>query len=719
MKEKDKIVQLAEDYICNTGVSVFLTGKAGTGKTTFLRHIVESTAKRLVVLAPTGVAAVNAGGVTIHSFFQLPLCPYLPDVKELVTEYQMPEAKRQLRKEKLEIIRTLDLIVIDEISMVRADLLDAMDDVLRKVRHDPRPFGGVQMLMIGDLQQLPPVLKDNERPYFQQVYTSPFFFDAKAMTRLKYVTIELQTIYRQQDADFVRVLNNVRDGHFDAYTSQALANRLDTGFEPPMNDSSWIRLCTHNATADRINMSRLSELKSREYIFDAKLDGQFPENNAPADVHLRLKEGAQVMFIRNDSQGQYYNGKTGIITGIDARDGITVTDSDGTEISVEMEKWENVKYEIDSTDNEIKPIVQGTFTQYPLRLAWAITIHKSQGLTFDRVMIDAASAFSFGQVYVALSRCRTLDGIVLTSPISSSCVFGNESVSGFCHAIPDVSVVENALDAEQRAYYFNQLKECFDLRPLRICTERVERIFLNDVRKILPKQTEKFTELGERILQLCQVSEKFCTQIDRIAENNGNNTDDGYLHERIGKAAEYFSSNMGDILAEIAPMLTIETDNKDTNRRLRDTGSELLSEAGIHLQGITKLQTEKFSVESYHRSRVDAILTSSKASKGTKGSHKRQAAKDADIPYKSDHDIYDENNHPELVEALIEWRKVQYRKNEVPAYFILSQKTLLNIADAAPRNRKELMSIIGFGKTKWEQYGEELLELIADNVIRG
>ena len=720
MKEKDKIVQLAEDYICNTGISVFLTGKAGTGKTTFLRHIVENTAKRLVVLAPTGVAAVNAGGVTIHSFFQLPLCPYLPDVKELVTEYQMPEAKRQLRKEKLEIIRTLDLIIIDEISMVRADLLDAMDDVLRKVRHDPRPFGGVQMLMIGDIQQLPPVLKDNERPYFQQVYPSPFFFDAKVMTRLKYVTIELQTIYRQEDADFVRVLNNVRDGRFDTYTSQALASRLYTGFEPPKNDSSWIRLCTHNATADRINMNRLNELKSREYIFDAELDGQFPENNAPADLHLRLKKGAQVMFIRNDSrQGQYYNGKTGIITEIDTEGGITVTDSDGTEISVEMEKWENVKYEIDSNDNEIKPIVQGTFTQYPLRLAWAITIHKSQGLTFDKVMIDAASAFSFGQVYVALSRCRTLDGIVLTSPISSSCVFGNESVSGFCHTIPEASIVENALDNEKRTYYFSQLKECFDLRPLRICTERVERIFQNDIRKISPKQAEKFTELSERIFQLCQVSEKFCTQIEHIAESNGNNTDDSYLHERVGKAAEYFSSNMSETIAEIAPMLTIETDNKDTNKRLKDSGSELLSEAGIHLQGISRLQTEKFSVESYHRSRVDAILTSSKANKITKSKRKRQATKDIDIPYTSDHDIYDENNHPELVEALIEWRKVQYRKNEVPAYFILSQKTLLNIADAAPRNRKELMSITGFGKTKWEQYGEELLELIADNVIRG
>ncbi len=675
---KDKIAQIAEEYICNTGISVFLTGKAGTGKTTFLRHIVDTTAKRLVVLAPTGVAAVNAGGVTIHSFFQLPLCPYLPDVKELVTEYRMPEAKRQLRKEKLDIIRTLDLLIVDEISMVRADLLDAMDDVLRKIRHDPRPFGGVQMLMIGDIQQLPPVLKDDERPYFQQVYPSPFFFDAKVMTRLKYVTIELQTIYRQQDADFVRVLNNVRDGRFDSYTQQALASRLDIGFEPGRNDNGWIRLTTHNATADHINSAKLRELKGREYTFNAELDGLFPENNAPADMSLRLKKGAQVMFIRNDSKtGRYFNGKTGIITDIGSREGITVTDGNGEQITVGMEKWENIRYEIDPKDNGIKPIVQGTFSQYPLRLAWAITIHKSQGLTFDRVMIDAASAFSFGQVYVALSRCRTLEGIVLTSPISGSCVFGNESVSCFCRNIPEASAVADALEPEKKAYYFDQLRECFDLRPLRIITERVERIFQNDIRKISPKQAEKFTELSDRIYRLSQVSEKFQSQIERIADGNGYDTADPYLHERISKASEYFTSNMGDTIADIAPMLGIETDNKETNRHLRDTGGEMLSEAGVHIQAIARLQTERFSVESYHKSRIDALLTSAKAGSGAKKQRKRHDKPEDDKPYQSDHDIYDENNHPELVEALIEWRKVQYRKKEVPAFYILSQKTLL------------------------------------------
>ncbi len=715
---EDRIAKTAEEYICNTGISVFLTGKAGTGKTTFLKHIVETTAKRFVVLAPTGVAAVNAGGVTIHSFFQLPLCPYLPDVKELVTEYQMPEAKRQLRKEKLGMIRTLDLLIIDEISMVRADLLDAVDDVLRRVRHDPRPFGGVQMLMIGDIQQLPPVLKDSERPYFRQVYRSPFFFDAKVMSQLRYVTIELQTIYRQQDAGFVRVLNNIRDGRFDQYTMQALASRLNIGFEPDRNDRGWIRLTTHNATAESINSGKLRGLPGREHIFDAVIDGTFPENNAPADMHLRLKEGAQVMFIRNDSrEGRYFNGKTGTVSGIDSDGGITVTDENGVQIAVEMEKWENVKYEIDPNDNEIKPVVQGTFVQYPLRLAWAITIHKSQGLTFDRVMIDAASAFSYGQVYVALSRCRTLEGIVLTSAISSSCVFGNESVSGFCRTIPEAEVVEHALDAERRAYYFSQLEECFDMRPLRMCTERVERIFQTDVRKISPKQSAQFVELSDRIMQLCQISEKFQVQIGNAASQCGYDTDNVYLHERVEKASGYFVPNMTGIAAAIAPMLAFETDNKETNKRLREYGGELMNELGVRLQCISRLQNARFSVEMYHKCRVDAILTSVKADNTRKRENRKSVADSKNVQPSDGHDIYLENRHPELVEVLTEWRRKKYTMKDVPAYCILSQKTLLGIADSSPRNRKQLMSVYGFGKAKWDEYGEELLELIADNVI--
>ncbi|MBQ0145062.1 MAG: AAA family ATPase, partial [Bacteroidales bacterium] len=328
--EKDRSFLLAERYVQETGVSVYLTGKAGTGKTTFLKEIVANTSKRCAIVAPTGVAAMNAGGVTIHSFFQLPLCPYLPDVKELVTEYQMPERNRTLRRERIKILRTLDLLVIDEVSMVRADILDAMDHVLRTYRRNDRPFGGVQLLMIGDIQQLPPVIKDSERPYFEQVYPSPFFFNSKAFRKLPHVIIELERIHRQKDAEFLAILNDIRTGTPHRNTLTALNTRFDPSFIPP-EDEKWIRLTTHNAQADAVNRAKMEEIDSEERTFEAKIDGSFPENAYPADTELGLKVGAQVMFIRNDvsGEGRYYNGKIGTVSALDKD--VVVTDEHGTE----------------------------------------------------------------------------------------------------------------------------------------------------------------------------------------------------------------------------------------------------------------------------------------------------------------------------------------------------------------------------------------------------
>ena len=288
---KDATFEMAEKYVLETNVPVFLTGKAGTGKTTFLRHIVGRTYKRCVVLAPTGVAAVNAGGVTIHSFLQLPLCPYLPDVKELVTEYQMPERSKNLNREKLKIIRTLDLLIIDEISMVRADLLDAVDAALRRYRRDARPFGGIQILMIGDLQQLPPVVTDDVRPYLDKVYNSPFFFSSKVMSQLNFVTIELQTIYRQNDKIFLELLNKIRNNQFNKESLFLLNSRLRPGFEPDNIPGEWIRLTTHNYQSEKINNSKLEALKEKEYIFSATIEGSYPESSVPTDVNLKLKVG--------------------------------------------------------------------------------------------------------------------------------------------------------------------------------------------------------------------------------------------------------------------------------------------------------------------------------------------------------------------------------------------------------------------------------------------
>ena len=386
-------IELAERYVTETGMSLFLTGKAGTGKTTFLRHIATHCPKRHVVVAPTGVAAVNAGGVTIHSFFQLPFCPYLPDIPELVTEYQMPEQQRQLRKSKIDIIRTLELLIIDEISMVRADLLDAVDAVLRRYRRSSQPFGGVQLLMIGDVQQLAPVVTEEERPFMERVYASPFFFHSKALQRLRYITIQLTTIYRQQDSHFVELLNNIRDNHFDQATLDALNARVGT--KSTDSTAEPILLTTHNYQADRVNQQRLDALKSEPFTLEAKVEGNFPDSSAPTDRTLVLKPGAQVMFVKNDGSGahRYYNGKIGTVKELreeyddngDTQMAVIVDDEDSTSIHVTPERWENLRYEIDPADNQIKQIVDGTFVQYPLKTAWAITIHKAQGLTFDRV----------------------------------------------------------------------------------------------------------------------------------------------------------------------------------------------------------------------------------------------------------------------------------------------------------------------------------------------
>ena len=397
--EKDEIFELAERYVTCTGKSVFLTGKAGTGKTTFLKHLTSTTTKRFVVLAPTGVAAINAGGSTIHSFFQLPLCPYLPDVKELITEYQTPERYRSLRKERVKIIRTLDLLIIDEISMVRADLLDAVDMTLRRYRRNDRPFGGVQLLMIGDAQQLSPVVKENERQYMAQVYPSPYFFHAKALQNMDYVTIELQKVYRQKDSDFLGVLNAVRENRITADVLKVLNSRVHA-YE---DDEDTIRLTTHNAQADAVNLRKLEMLPDEVKMFEADIEGDFPENSYPADFVLSLKVGAKVMFIRNDSEGEYYNGKIGKVEEIDDKGIIMVSDNEGNMIAVTPVEWENIQYTLDEETGKIMPGVLGKFRQIPLKIAWAITIHKSQGLTFDRVIIDAGAAFAFGQVYVALT----------------------------------------------------------------------------------------------------------------------------------------------------------------------------------------------------------------------------------------------------------------------------------------------------------------------------
>lgn len=695
--EKDEIFELAERYVKATGRSVFLTGKAGTGKTTFLKYITQTTGKRYVVLAPTGVAAINAGGSTIHSFFQLPLCPYLPDVKELVTEYQMPERYRSLRKERIRIIRTLDLLIIDEISMVRADLLDAVDMTLRKYRRNDSPFGGVQLLMIGDAQQLSPVVKDSERQYISQVYQSPYFFHSKALQKLDYVTIELQKVHRQQDMDFVNILNGIRENNITQHHLKALNSRLKA-YE---SDEDVIRLTTHNSQADRINEIKLDALPGDATTFCAEIDGEFPENSYPANEVLCLKVGAQVMFIRNDSDAGFYNGKIGKVTAIGQKSTVTVTDSDGQSIDVVPVEWPNSQYILDDESGEIKQNVIGTFKQLPLRIAWAITIHKSQGLTFDRVIIDAGAAFAFGQIYVALSRCRTLEGISLESPIRNSSIYSDIHVARFNDDIQTgVETVKNRIDAEEMGYTYNIYREIFDLG--KICTYLgwVKKIWKDKLYDIYEPEYRNLSKWKDTSDQLRKTGDTFQSQLTRIESSQAK--DKSYLQERLTKAAGYFIPQLEELRSLCYKLAGVEIDNKEVAKKLKEAMDELLTQLDISCRTMETIQQERFTIEEYNRIRTECLLEDRNMAKVRR---LKKLVKSDDAP-----GVVNEK----LRERLQEWRSARFKKDNVPAYVIMHQSTLMTIASIAPQTKAELMRIKGFGEESFKKYGAEILEITAE-----
>lgn len=703
--DRNPQIDLAERYVSETNVSIFLTGKAGTGKTTFLHHIVDNCHKRNVVVAPTGVAAVNAGGVTIHSFFQLPFCPYLPDVPELVTEYQMPEEKKQLRKSKIDIIRTLDLLIIDEISMVRADLLDAVDAVLRRYRRNSRPFGGVQLLMIGDIQQLAPVVTDDEKPYMDRVYPSPFFFHSKALQRLPYITLQLTTIYRQQDPDFVRILNNIRDNKFDTETLATLNQRVSKTSTQSNTDQTPILLTTHNYQADRVNQQRLDALKSQPFTLEAVISGNFPETSVPTDRTLVLKEGAQVMFVKNDSSGshRYYNGKIGIVEELsEERDErgnmqqvVIVRDDNGDAIHVQPEQWENIKYEIDPADNQIKQHVDGTFTQYPLKTAWAITIHKAQGLTFDRVQVDASAAFTYGQVYVALSRCRTLQGLTLLAPISERCAFDNQDISQFNATIPSQHDAEEKIDAFRLQYYYETLFELFDFSTIQHETEQIERLFQEHLRTTYPQQAALLTNiLVTEMANIMSVAERFRRQLGSIGQQNDSQT---HLDERIAKAAPYFIEQLKIVNRKVAPLFDVAIDNKETTKRLKELAERYNTAYGLKETLLSTVQRNGFDIKQYQKVKVDFALSKPKKEKE-----------------KKDEEVYTDVRNPRLITILTKWRKEKSHEIQLPAYTILTQKSLLGIADKLPHDGKSLLKIPGIGAAKVAKYGVEIIQIIDD-----
>ena len=698
--ETNPQLELAQRYVEQTGVSVFLTGKAGTGKTTFLHDIVATTAKRHVVLAPTGVAAINAGGVTIHSFFQLPFDPYLPDVKELVTEYQMPDRYKSLSKTKLNIIRTLELLIIDEISMVRADLLDAIDMMLRRYRRSSRPFGGVQLLMIGDVHQLAPVVTETERPFMEKVYPTPYFFASKALQQINYVTIELTTVYRQQDAAFVDLLNHVRDNNIDPATLQALNSRVSTQ-TTKQSSSQAIVLTTHNRQADAINRRHMEALKGERRVFEAILKGNYPEKSLPCDQSLELKVGERVMFVKNDSSGghRYYNGMLGTVTRFlydneEQKEYVEVISDDGDTIQVGRETWESLKYKLNEKTNEIEQEVEGTFSQYPLQAAWAVTIHKAQGLTFDRVAIDAADAFAFGQVYVALSRCRTLEGLTLTTPLNAGVAFNDRSVSQFVSTQPTFEQTTEAAASYEQQYRLEKLMELFGIDDLARLSERLQEHY-GKLRNLFPDKVERMLQLEQSLSTLQGVSEKFKTQLMSL--------DEAAQNERARKGADYYRTQLQAARSAYAALLDVEVDNQETAKQIKEKGDALLEAFDLKLACLDAVVKEGYSVAAVQRAKAAAMVKEDNG-KGKKA----KSRKKKDIPY----DLT--SSDADLETLLRRWRSAKAKELGLPIYMVLQQKALLAIAAHRPVTPKELATMNGVGPVTIERYGKEILDIVAD-----
>ena len=692
-------LQLAFEFVQYTNRNIFLTGKAGTGKTTFLHNLKKKSPKRMIVVAPTGVAAINAGGVTIHSFFQLPFHPHIPTqyIHDVIPGTPEDSSSFKLSRDKVRIIKGLDLLVIDEISMVRADLLDAVDKVLRRLKDKTAAFGGVQLLMIGDIQQLAPVAKQDEWEVLESYYETPFFFGSLALRSTDYVTIELKHIYRQQDQHFIELLNRVRDNHLDPQSLAALNKRVDPHFKPEEH-SGYITLTTHNSQAQSINDTRLDQLPSKGRIFKAIVNNEFPEYAYPTNFELTLKTGAQVMFVKNDISGNklFFNGKIGKIEGFEDEHILVKCPGDAGFIPVEMAEWQNMKYALNEDTKEIEETVIGTFTQYPLKLAWAITIHKSQGLTFDNAVIDARAAFAHGQVYVALSRCRTLEGMVLSTPISQHGIISDPTVTGFVHECEQNQPDEKHLTESRRAYQKTLLSELFDFTPLIRSLYYLLKI-MNEHAEILLGMPNIKIESSIACVKndLILISEKFDSQLNYHLAQNADTDTNTALQERIGKACHYFYDKLLSV-KEILAEILVETDNKVVRKSISETLERIRQDADIKLACLEQMK-KGFSISEYLETKAKAALTVTP--------QKTKAEKSIE-------DSSGVSEHPALFNRIRKWRDRLAKEVDLPHYMILPQKTMATLTTVLPRNMEALRTIKGIGRQKIEMYGDELLAII-------
>jgi hypothetical protein len=663
-----------------TGASLFLTGKAGTGKTTFLRRLRDESPKRMVVVAPTGVAAMNAGGVTIHSLFQLPFGPIVPGQKVQVSKFT---------REKIQIIRTIDLLVIDEISMVRADVLDGLNDVLCRFRNKEKPFGGVQLLMIGDLQQLSPVARDEEWSLLRAHYETPYFFSSKALQFIPYESIELVKVYRQSDAHFLHLLNQVRDNSMDATCLQELNARYKPEFLQG-NTDGYITLTSHNHQAQSINQAKLAALSSPTRTYSAIIEGDFNESIYPTEENMVLKEGAQVMFLRNDPQQRFFNGKIGCVESLHGDEIIVRCDGDHSLVVVERVDWENVKYQVSDETQEIESKILGTFQQYPLKLAWAITIHKSQGLTFEKAIVEAGSSFAHGQVYVALSRCKTLEGLVLSSPLHLRSVILDATVKGFATGMGERTPDDPMVYKLQLQYQEELLRDLFDFSEFDRHWNYATKIVREHERVLFGIGLAQLGEIHLAVRTgIQEVGTKFKNQMrNLVCEHGGVEVNDA-LQLRVRKASQYFQQKVDEQL-EVLKHISWKTDNKEVKKQLTDPLEHTAQYFKYKSLSFVYCAHNAFHTKEYLYMRARALLESA--------SYKLKA-----VAKVSADDLYSRLNT---------WRVRKAEEWGLEPYLVIPQKTMDELVRKPPQTVSELSKIKGIGKKRVDEYGAEIVKLV-------
>ena len=689
METSIDIQDLVIKFLEQCSAPIFLTGKAGTGKTTLLHRIKTVTTKNLAIVAPTAIAAINAGGTTIHSFFQMPIGPLPPNSSE-------PLALRMSREKMLVFIK-LELLVIDEISMVRADTLDYIDTLLRQVKSSAQPFGGVQVLMIGDLFQLPPVW-ERDWPILGRYYTGPYFFNSLILRKHTFFTLELSQVYRQTDQTFISILNEIRHGQVSTELLEPLNRHYRTEAEiSTLQD--YVTLSTHVQSVDRINTQRLEELEGTPFVYKADIIGDFSSDAYPTEAELSLKVGAQVMFVKNDLSGkkQYFNGRTARVTALQETSIQVTFLDDHSEFEVLKETWQNVKFALSASEKKIDETSAGSFTQYPLRLAWAITIHKSQGLTFDKAVIDVSSAFASGQTYVALSRCRTLDGIVLRSPIRPENVKTDPVIVDFMtlatQVLPDLSILATAKKISE----FNVISDAFNFGVVA------------DAWVGFNAQVEKHAEAAEMIsvYDAAELSQIFASELMAVGERFiqkelRQDLPLAVLKERINAAAAFFQPKLTGLQARLEQIL------------LQLPGSELEPEfynRYNYLQSSIRQKLAMLHGAVYFPTGAEILLYAQDALATYKQIFKnwrpKTTAKDAEV------------ENPVLYKALLDWRGETAQQKGTPEYSLISEKTLREIAKKLPKTFSQLSAVKNFGEQRAQEYGEAILRMVREFLGEG